>query len=313
MSTKPEFGPFVRKTLIARHGSLAFAAERLGISYERLKKAIQRNRFSASDIEIMLPERSYEDWAKDYHFSFSRRHGSSEAPAPDADTFDLFEKIEAGFHAYQRGVRDTDFSEFVRDLYRKIGSDGYSIQSMVLFCHVTSQPVEWSPQHDDLLNQLSHAIDKGATIIYVMECDLVKDNIDSQFEKHLRRLKSLCASDSETEKGFIALIRVARCAFCIPYQKPALFSKYGDNDVIAKHYALTTVNLPERIDGEIFLGTAVLPLENVVAHAMRDYLFELVDKIENISEISPLDFHFTCLPEGNKSELISKLKPLVDL
>lgn len=36
----------------------------------------------------------------------------------------------------------------------------------------------------------------------------------------------------------------------------------------SQHYALTTIEVPERIDGQRALGTAVLPLQNVVAHAM---------------------------------------------
>lgn len=62
------------------------------------------------------------------------------------------------------GPGDIDFGAFVGDLYTKIRADAW-VRSMVIFCHETSQPVEWSPEQIHLLNQLATALCNGAMII----------------------------------------------------------------------------------------------------------------------------------------------------
>lgn len=326
---KKELGPYIRETLITRYGTLAVAAEHLGFSYERVKKAIQRNRFSAADLEMLLPDRNHEDLSKEFHFNLARRH-SGEPVDPGSERFDLFSSLETGFRSFQRGVRETDFGEFINDLYNKIGAE-QSVQSMVLFCHDSSRPVEWNPEEVRLLFQLHHAIRNGAMIIYLMECDLEntvnpkplrEDNVDRHFKRVVGRLKRLSQDDPPdpgTPTGFVALLRVPRCAFCIPYQKPALFSRYkGDGNAEPPlHYALTTTEIPERIDGAECLGTAVIPLTNVIAHAMRDYLFELREYITEASKdgADEAKFRGSSFPESDNiaEEVIRRLKPLLEL
>ena len=321
----PPLGPFLRDTLIARHGSLPAAAEKHGVSYERLKKSIQRSRFAEIDLEILLPERSCEELKAEFSFELTRRHSVSGALKPGNDKFTMFAELEAGLRSYQRGVRETNFNKFVGDIYENIGNRNVAwIQSMVLFCHETSKPVEWEPENIHLLKKLAEIVCAGGTVIYVMEIDLensvmpdndiVNDNIDRQFRRRLDRLKIFCdeifKETGEAPKGYVALIRAPRCSFCIPFQKPALFSRYAHDGEGYEHYALTTVEIPERIDGKNILGTAVLPLPERTAYAMQQYVFELERHIRSDEN----KFHFLCFPEEDNAQfLLEKLKPLVEL
>lgn len=317
----PELGPHVRQTLMTRFGSLSVAADRLGISYERLKKAIQRNRFNAADLDVMLPGSDHDELKTQFQFSFSRRAAAQDHEDARRLDFSLFEKLEPGVRGFQRGVRDMDLSAFVSDLYDKIGLET-GVQAMTLFCHATSEPEEWKPEQIQLLKQLAGAIDspRGATILYVMEIDLentvavpeaeVRDNVDKKFERHLDRLRTLC----DNPNGLVALLRVPRCSFCIPFQKPGLFSRYSADDVLPEHYAFTTVDIPERLDGTGSLGVAVLPQRDKVAYAMRDYMFDLVAHVQGYeSDPDKYPFYFTSYPKLSPTELLAKLKPIADL
>jgi hypothetical protein len=228
-------------------------------------------------------------------FNFARR-GDLATGLPRS-AFDLYESIETGFRSFQRGVRDIDFAQFVNDLYDRIGTEA-AVQAMVLFCHATSQPIEWNSDQVSLMKQLAHALDQGAIIIYVMETDLEGsfrhedvgyDRVDRQFDKYLNRLDSWRESDA----GFIALIRVRHCPFCVPFQKPALFTVVAEDDGESNsHHSVTTVGVPELSNGEGDLGTAVLPQRDEVAHAMRDYLMDMVFQLKK-GEFENTDFHFT--------------------
>ena len=281
MAEHDDLGAHVRDTLITRYGSMAAAAERLDFDYDRLRKAVQRNRFSAHDIEMLFPGTSVEELKGKFEFNFSRR--GSLSVASHESRFDVYQTIETGFRSFQRGVREIDFSNFVRDLYEKLGVSE-AAQAMTLFCDRTSQPLEWNGDQVGLMQKLGFALDQGAVIIYVMEADLSgsirsrdippEDIIDLDFDRYLGRLDRF---REESDKGFIALVRVRKCPFCIPYQKPALFSCVtADDSEPNHHHALTTVDVPERSAGVGFLGTAVLPQREEVANAMRDFLIDLV-------------------------------------
>jgi hypothetical protein len=305
---KRDLGSHVRDVLSARYGSMAVAAEKLEFSYERLKKAVQRSSFSAQDLEILLPGKTVTELKHEYNFNFSRRADLSVAPT--SAPLDLLKTIEAGFRSFQRGVRDIDFTHFVDDLYDNIGPS-LAPPAMTLFCDRTSQPLEWSSDQGQLMKSLAHALGQGAIVLYVMETDLIGtvrsddieyDDLDRQFVKYLDRLDRL--RDDEAD-GFVALIRVRKCAFCTPFQKPSLFSCIPSNDSQpARHYALTTVDVPEQSSGEGHLGTAVLPQTQAVANAMREFLSDLVLGLQQAEPLSKADFHFTASHRrGERSEL----------
>lgn len=309
---KPDLGPYVRNRLTARYGSMAVAADKLEISYERLKKAVQRSSFSTQDLEILLPGRGVEDLKREYDFNFSRRGDAGAVPPPVE--FDLYRTIEPGFRSFQRGVRDMDFTRFVDDLYDNIGAPPLAVQAMTLFCDSTSLPLEWSSDQAHLTKQLAHALNQGAIVLYVLETDLINtvrsdniefDNLDRQFDRYLDRLDRLRDVDAD---GFLALIRVRRCSFCTPFQKPALFSRISGEEV--RHFAATTVNVPEISDGDGHLGTALLPQQEEAAHAMRNYLLDLVVDLRKTEPLKS-DFHFIgSHGRGQRSDLEMLLQKL---
>lgn len=326
-ATKPDLGAHVREVLSARYGSLYAAADQLEFPYQRLKKAVQRSSFSTQDLEILLPGKNVMALKEEFSFNFSRRADPS-ADRP-SNSFDLYQPIEAGFRSFQRGVRDIDFSKFVDSLYENIGVS-LSVQAMTLFCASSSQPLEWS--NEQAQKKLAHALKEGGIIIYVMETDLIGttrsddipiDDLDRQFFKFLDRLDDLRDDDLRDDEvhddkpaGFVALVRVRKCAFCVPFQKPALFSCVpSDESVPARHHALTTIGVPEQSTGEGELGTAVLPLRSEVASAMRDYLIDLIRDLKK-ADPPKSEFHFLASRyygerSNNLSQIIEKLEHIV--
>jgi hypothetical protein len=179
------------------------------------------------------------------------------------------------------------------------------------------------------MRQLAKALgDRKITVLYVMEIDLQNtvdtptplpfDNVDRDFDRFVERLRSACPEP----KGFVALLRVPRCAFCIPFQKPGLFSRYASEDELAANYAFTTVEIPETSEGKGNLGTAVLPQRDRVAHAMRDYMFDLVAHVQKHArevaadpdgELREAPFHFRSYPELEEADLVERIRPIAGL
>jgi hypothetical protein len=312
MALVNELGAHVREMLTTRYGSMAVAAERLEFSYERLKKAVQRNRFSAQDLDVLFPGKSVDDLKEQFDFNFARR-GDLSTAIGDA-RFNLFKLIETGFRSFQKGAREIDFSLFVRDLYDNLGTGPTkSADAMTLFCDRRSQPIEWSGDQVALMNKLAFALSSGASIIYVMEADLFgavrpegqeEDTVDQYFKRYLARL-DMFRDEGEPASSFIALVRVRRCPFCMPYQKPALFSclTEGDGDP-NHHHALTTVEVPEQSGGSGFLGTAVLPQREEMANAMRDFLIDLALELREGDPPPKRDFRFIAShKKGERADL----------
>ena len=63
--------------LLDRFGSIANAARSIGIPQERLKKAMQRNRFNDDDLSILFPERSSDELNSSFEFVYSRTYTRS--------------------------------------------------------------------------------------------------------------------------------------------------------------------------------------------------------------------------------------------
>lgn len=75
--TKPLLAPVLRERLLREYGNLVQAASGLDTSYDRLKKCLQRNRFSDTDLKMLFPEKSRWELGQLYTFSTARRNGES--------------------------------------------------------------------------------------------------------------------------------------------------------------------------------------------------------------------------------------------
>ncbi|GEM_PF-6754924 len=290
--SRPRLSTSVQVALKRDYSSIAHASERLGLSYERLKKALQRNRFSEEDLKALIPGESIEALRAKYDFEISRgypelskRMGKPRTPPAPAgsENADLLGELKSPFKWLHAAANATVFDEFVGDMYKNMGPN----TSMVLFCHDTAVPIEWEEENAELLDGVCSAINKGAVIIYVVESDLINyvvhkkvppDNIDGKFQWYLKDVRRRCAStaDPSGSRGFIALLRVPHCAFCIPYQKPALFiTRDGEKK---SYRALTTIQLSKTVNGaqDRKGDTVVLPQAVDVASTMVKYLRQLI-------------------------------------
>lgn len=286
---------------------MAVACDNLDITYPRLKKACHLNSFSQLDLELLLPGKSIEALRDEFQFTLARRNSSPGARGPGS--FELYSTIEEGFRAFQRGVRGIDFEQFVEGLYEKLGSRA-SPNAMMLFCSQGALPIEWTNEFAQ--RQLANALKEGAFVLYVMETDLYspivpedvpsQDDTDRVFSRFLDNLTEEW-DDKANEDSVVALIRVRKCEFCTPYQKQTLFSIISDG--IVRNYALTTVDVPERLNGEGSLGTAVLPLREEVALSMRRYVIALIrylKKFKTGGAPDPANFRYEALYGLNKRD-----------
>ena len=321
---KPKLSADIRASLLLQHNSIPRAADVLGLPYERLKKALQQNRFSDEDLRLLRPESTIDDLSKQYTFDHSRPYnrsgkGPDEARARqrDGEEFSLFEQISGPFQLLQRAAAATDFESFVADLFAHKLNSNYS---MVLFCRDMSVPIEWLGGNRSVLLTVANALCNGSTIIYVMEIDLANevtpepqeiDLIDRRFFNYLESLREACRGiTSEAISGLIALLRVPRCSFCIPYQKPALFTQIRTDDELNVHHALTTIELPETICGSGEHGIVVLPQRADVAAHMTEYLRALIRHIKR-ADTDRKVFHFDSEPKLKSEELVERLHGIV--
>lgn len=338
---KPPLADAIRKRLTDAHGSVSKACDKLGLPYERIKKALQRNRFSPDELSALWPGRASESLKGDYEFIYAEPHfrltqdeiASRLVGAKRNDSsFNVLEKIEPAFHSLIKSAGMTDFSGFVEDLYQQKLDKA---TSMVLFCDAASIPIEWnkSDRHfKPIIERQARALRAGATILYIMEsrradevlgqADQAPDGVDDNFEWFLRHL-ALNHFESEEPNGFIALLRVPHCSFCIPYQKPTLFTKdassSGSPPAPNYRYALTTIGLPETIDGAGDSGLIVAPLQQNVADAMINYLQQLLYDLHSTkkTELAKSPLRWRCFPGHEKDgkdtldSLLTKLRGIL--
>lgn len=291
--------------------SVAQAAAESGVQYDRLKRSLNKNRFRRSDLELLWPEATWEELQSTYEFGEWGAYQAKSEFVRDGQ-FVLFEPLRKSYDLLQEAANKLDITKLVDHLYEKISND----QAMFLFCHPTKEPIEWEQQKVDYIPKLAHRLAEGGNIFYIMESDVLddflpdpqaQDDCDRRFRGFLRDIEhSISSIDNRADGklGTIALLRVARCRFCIPYQKPALFVERSSQ----LYHALTTVDLPKTQDGEGDGGTVIVPQRNTVANKMREYLWNMVCFLESGPDVSSGDFHATSYPQIEKDDLVKLIK-----
>lgn len=303
---KPSLSSHLKEGPLARFESVARASAELGIPYERLKKSIRENKYSVSDLSILMPGRTPEDLSNQFEFEYSRRYTAVASSAGFAETrhVDLkaFAPIYTPFETTKRAVKETEFQNFVDDLYDAM-TDGCS---MFLFCDIEAKPIEWKLDKD-VVSRIESALSRGAVIVYVFDQGF-GDEFDIFVQAlHRQRMRNSFESTQTSEnQGFIATLTVDRCAFCTPYQKSALLNLIDGNDVAL---ALTVVDIPEALDGHGHLGSLVLPLTENVAAKMRLYLNRIV--LNSTNDRLPDGYEVRCYPEMSEAEFIKRLSEVV--
>ena len=72
---KPILSDFLRREIQSQYGSVSSFADTVGLPYERLKKALQRNRFSKEDLLLITEKLRLTNFnLNSYTYSFGRRH-----------------------------------------------------------------------------------------------------------------------------------------------------------------------------------------------------------------------------------------------
>lgn len=71
---KQSLAEYLRQELEKQFGSVPKASDTLGLPYERLKKALQRNSFSGADLAILLPEMSGTELEAKFSFACVRSY-----------------------------------------------------------------------------------------------------------------------------------------------------------------------------------------------------------------------------------------------
>lgn len=74
-AVKPKLADVLRTQLEESYGSVTKACEVQRLPYERIRKALQRNRFSLSDLEALLPEKDIEKLQREFEFTLVRPYG----------------------------------------------------------------------------------------------------------------------------------------------------------------------------------------------------------------------------------------------
>lgn len=90
------------------------------------------------------------------------------------------------------------------------------------------------------------------------------------------------ASALAASQGLLALIRIARCNFCVPHQKLALFVKSLDSRW--ERYAVLATEIPAELDGNGERKWVIAPQGKNVADSMRNFLYKMIFSLSAIEQ-----------------------------
>lgn len=316
---------YLRARIAEKHKTIVAAADAFGIPYERLKKALQINRFSKSDldsIQLGLGEKNFGKGGERFEFTVSESYTRSapEPGLPRPGTHDDFlEAIEPLFHSH-KGLkslaRGNELSPVVSKLYES-WLDG---MLMVLFCEEDFEPLEWTARNTEVRANLRKALRSGGIVIYVFEGsdELTGEENDMKsvtrrFNSFVSKMKTECSEDGLDEyPGFVALLILPHCPFCVPHQKPTLVS-IGDDDLGTNiPLAFLGLDVPDTKDGyaNSVTGSIIIPQKNEVAQRMSRFLDEFTTYAEEIDYEIP-GFQVQCFPEKKPAEVLRLMRGLL--
>lgn len=309
----------LKEQLTGKHGSIAQAAGDLGIPYERLKQSLRRSRFSAADaqllIEDVMPGVTLDDLKRDYGFEPARAYSGGAATAPqsaDGDPFsEALQPLYSSLPILKKEAKGGVLNPVVSDIYAAWQTE----MSMILFCDGSIDPVEWDANYKEARTNLNDALCKGGIIVYVASnyddssgTSSSRDRIDQKFDSFWSRLREEHPNPAPELTGFVALLRAPRCSFCIPFQKPSLFTRRENGNTSIR--AFTTIDIPETVDGESYTGVICIPLTRQVAKGMVEYLDLLTMDMQTSSDGRGI-CRVKSYPEHDDAEIISRIRGII--
>lgn len=330
---KPPLNKYLRRLLDAQFSSLTHAASVAGIPAERLRSALRRNTFNVSDLELILAAVDVSDPAKiisDHEFDearrYARRDDEQTAPALNAhvsrskneDPHDAsLSVMYASLEKLQLIARaDGELEPLVLTLYESWADE----TTMFLFLHKNEEPVEWTPDWEPIRRSLIDVVlQKGGNVIYVVSTaddvtgeHIADDKIDKNFQRFAGRLtREGFDADRGPSSGFVALIRVPHCSYCVPDQKPALFLWRNDERRLMKR-AFITADIPITIDLEGTAGTIVIPQPATTASHMVDFVDDLVSRLTQDPESNfSSQVRMQSVPSMEGKGIVQKLAGLI--
>lgn len=300
----------LRAQLELSHTSITHAAGEADIPYDRLKKALQANRFSRADLDSLrrvLPDDfNFEKYS--YHPARTYVMGGAGSESEPDEFFVGIKDMYTSFAQLKRVAKGAELGPIVSDLYR----NWVPQMSMVLFMHPDYTPLEWSPANRADKSNIYQLLKAGGRIVYVAGLSEATrggapDAVEKKFMSFCSRLAEEAADGDPDPTGFVALLRVPHCIYCIPFQKPSLFTFAEDGVVQIR--AFTTIEVPETTDGESTAGTIVVPQTKAAAEARVSYIDELTFELLNGQE--PCAFQARSFPDLEAKEIVRRIRGVI--
>jgi len=324
---KPPLDRFIRRGLQDKFGTLQSAAAACGLTYDRLRKILSLNKYSAHDLSLIASALKLETQhlRANYEFEESKKYGDNtvETPRERDSALESLDPLFEDYDGLKRLARKFGpLTPVVSNLYA-----GWDPRvTMVLFSHPSSYPIEWDIAERNARSSLIEAARKGAHILYVLESSeeytgaprTGEDETDRAFERFVSRLsRENGAQEADAFSGLIALIRVPHCPFCVPFQKPTLcfwpekqeLEKNGEGSrAVAdlKRVAITTASIPERIESNSVAGVLLVPQQKEFADAMMKYLDDFCAKAA-LLDTQLEGFRAASFPRLARSEIIARI------
>ncbi len=231
VATRGLLSDWLRQHLESTYGgSLADACRHTGVSYEQLRKSLQRNSYNVDLLNKLLPpDRNIAALSLDYEFTFRgspRPVGESATELRPLPTAPMNSPAPA-----EKGLKAT-FNEYLPKnvkILNKVTLEEIALRAYqcmrkgdicILFYHPKSTPVEWTLTNSEIIGALGKAIAQGASICYVTNTDFGLNPVE-EFESFSEFVRE--RSGSPSDSGFLLHISAPSPLFCVPYQKWALY------------------------------------------------------------------------------------------